>query len=191
MRVPAWVLWRYLLRRRSVGSTLGATAAVVAVALTFVHQTGTMVQRALDDSVALSQGGAAYVVTDPGADHGDVLREAGFVPVEESLTRVGGTLVQLRSTHGPGGVPGTVVEGRLPRLVKDTAHDPAMRHAPPAPAKIGAFITTPIVLGDRQNYGTLCTYSFSANDALGERQLQAMEKAAHHIAQAVGRRRAG
>lgn len=84
-----------------------------------------------------------------------------------------------------------VVEGRLPRLVRDTAHDPAMRRAPPAPAKIGAFITTPIVLGDRQNYGTLCTYSFSANDALGERQLQAMEKAAHHIAQAVGRRRAG
>lgn len=126
MRVPAWVLWRYLLRRRSVGSTLGATAAVVAVALTFVHQTGTMVQRALDDSVALSQGGAAYVVTDPGADHGDVLREAGFVPVEESLTRVGGTLVQLRSTHGPGGVPGTVVEGRLPERSGEAVVSPEL-----------------------------------------------------------------
>lgn len=97
-------------------------------------------------------------------------------------------------THVPGEVRDLeqtwchhVVEGRLPRLVPDTRTEPALRDAPPPPAKIGAFITTPIVLDGRRNYGTLCTYSFAANASLGDRQLQAMEKAAHHISQAVSR----
>ncbi|MFE8644108.1 GAF domain-containing protein [Sphingomonas sp. NCPPB 2930] len=84
-----------------------------------------------------------------------------------------------------------VVEGRLPRLVRDTRTEPAVRAAPPPPGRVGAFITTPILLEGRKNYGTLCTYSFAANEALGERQLQAMEKAAQHISRAVSRGRRG
>lgn len=84
-----------------------------------------------------------------------------------------------------------VVEGRLPRLVPDTRTQHAARQALPELAKVGAFITTPIVLDGQKNYGTLCTYSFAANDALGDRHLQAMEKAALHISQAVGRAHRG
>lgn len=84
-----------------------------------------------------------------------------------------------------------VVEGRLPRLVPDTRTEPTVRDAPPPPGTVGAFITTPIVLEGLKNYGTLCTYSFAANASLGERQLQAMEKAAHHISQAVSRTHRG
>ena len=80
-----------------------------------------------------------------------------------------------------------VVEGRLPRLVPDTGAQEAARKALPGLAKIGAFVTTPIVVDGQKNYGTLCTYSFAANASLGDRQLQAMEKAAQHISQAVSR----
>jgi len=84
-----------------------------------------------------------------------------------------------------------VVEGRLPRLIPDTRSHPAVKTAPDVKETIGAFMTTPITLPGQGNYGTLCTYSFTPHDELGERQLSALEQAASHIAKVVIRRRSG
>jgi len=61
-----------------------------------------------------------------------------------------------------------VVDGRIPELVRDAASDPATAGLP-APFPIGAYLSTPIVLEDGTVYGTLCCFSFSANEDLNER----------------------
>ena len=51
-----------------------------------------------------------------------------------------------------------IVEGRVPELVHDLAALPA-DELPETPFRVGAHLSTPIVLKDRRVYGTLCCFS--------------------------------
>ena len=73
-----------------------------------------------------------------------------------------------------GGAPGEqsfcqfVLGGRLPRLVHDAATHPAAPQLPATPFRVGAHLSTPIVLADGRVYGTLCSFSFAGDESLSE-----------------------
>jgi len=75
-----------------------------------------------------------------------------------------------------------VVDGRLPRLVKDVAAlDPsgAMQRYK---FNVGAYVGVPITLADGTLYGMLCCFGFAPNPALGPRELARLEMAARLMA---------
>ena len=80
--------------------------------------------------------------------------------------------------------------GRMPRLVHDVASLPNKAELPPTDFPIGAHLSTPIVLTDGRVYGTFCCFSFSANQALTERDLKKLEKCAQLAARKIDAQRA-
>lgn len=82
-----------------------------------------------------------------------------------------------------------VVDGRLPRLVHDVASLPGKAELPPTDFPIGAHMSTPIVLTDGRVYGTFCCFSFSANEALTERDLKKLEMCAQLAARKIDAQR--
>ena len=77
-----------------------------------------------------------------------------------------------------------VVDGRMPELVTDAARLPNAAALPPTPLRIGAHLSTPIVLSGGETYGTLCCFSASPNEALRLRDLTTLR----HCAQLVARK---
>ncbi|WKB52228.1 GAF domain-containing protein [Eleftheria terrae] len=77
-----------------------------------------------------------------------------------------------------------VVEGRLPQAIPDMAALPPVDGLPQPPMRIGAHLSTPIVLKDGTVYGTLCCFSSSPNPALQQRELTQLR----HCAQLVARK---
>lgn len=68
-----------------------------------------------------------------------------------------------------------VLDGTLPRLVHDAATHPAFGQLPATPFRVGAHLSTPIVLSNGKVYGTLCCFSQGADNSLTERDLQKLE----------------
>ncbi|MET0544196.1 MAG: GAF domain-containing protein [Variovorax sp.] len=83
-----------------------------------------------------------------------------------------------------------VIDGRMPRLVHDVAALPNKDELPPTAFPVGAHMSTPIVLADGRIYGTFCCFSFSANDALTERDLKKLEMCAQLTARKIDAQRA-
>jgi len=77
-----------------------------------------------------------------------------------------------------------VVDQRLPELVPDVAKLPRSIPLPPTDVKVGAHLSTPIVMKDGRAFGTLCCYSAAPNEALQHRDLSALR----HCAQLVARK---
>lgn len=77
-----------------------------------------------------------------------------------------------------------VVDGRMPELVRDVARLPDAAALPPTPLKVGAHLSTPIVLSSGETYGTLCCFSATPNEALRLRDLTTLR----HCAQLVARK---
>ncbi|MDB5732927.1 MAG: diguanylate cyclase [Variovorax sp.] len=71
-----------------------------------------------------------------------------------------------------------VVDGRLPRLVRNLGTEPAAASLPRPPFPIGAHLSVPVVLSDGRVYGTLCSFSAAANEALTQRDLKKLEMSA-------------
>ena len=98
-----------------------------------------------------------------------------------------------------GGAPGEqsfcqfVLDGRLPGLVHDAATHPAAPQLPATPFRVGAHLSTPIVLADGRVCGTLCSFSFAGDESLSEKDLGKLEcvarVAAKHRHAAAQRRR--
>lgn len=85
-----------------------------------------------------------------------------------------------------------VVDGRLPPFIADVANDAqAARLEEKLPFRIGTFISTPIVLGSGEVYGTLCCFSHSAQEDPDTVHLQRLKYAAQLTANRIQRRRAG
>ena len=79
-----------------------------------------------------------------------------------------------------------VVDGRLPRMVRNFATDPATQGLPTsAPFPIGSYLSVPVVLGDGCVYGTLCCFSFADNEALTHRDLKKLELSAQLTARRI------
>lgn len=75
-----------------------------------------------------------------------------------------------------------VVDGRMPELVPDAAKLPDL---PPAPFRVGAHLSTPIVLPDGKTYGTLCCFSSAPNEHLQRRDLEALRMCAQLVARKI------
>lgn len=68
-----------------------------------------------------------------------------------------------------------VLDGRLPRLVNDAAAHPAFPKLPVTPFRVGAHLSTPVVLANGKIYGTLCCFSQAGDESLTQRDLQKLE----------------
>ena len=79
-----------------------------------------------------------------------------------------------------------IVDGRLPELIRDVAALPANADVPPLPFRIGAHMSTPIVLDDGSTYGTLCCFSEAANQLLRDSDLQMLRHTARLVAKKIG-----
>ena len=75
-----------------------------------------------------------------------------------------------------------VVDGRLGELVTDAASLPASAGLPPTPFRVGAHLSTPIVLKDGRTYGTLCCFSTTPNPLLRQSDLQMLRQCAQLVA---------
>lgn len=78
-----------------------------------------------------------------------------------------------------------VVDGRLPELVTDAASLPASMGLPTAPFRVGAHLSTRIVMPDGQTYGTLCCFSTAANPQLRKRDLDMLRMCAQLVAHKI------
>lgn len=77
-----------------------------------------------------------------------------------------------------------VVEGRVPELVQDLSRLPP-EQLPPLPFRIGAHLSTPIVLTDRRVYGTLCCFSAAPRPDLVQADLDKLRLCATLVARKV------
>ena len=78
--------------------------------------------------------------------------------------------------------------GRLPGLVHDAATHPAAPHLPATPFRVGAHLSTPIVLADGRVCGTLCSFSFAGDESLSEKDLGKLECVARVAAKRIDTR---
>ncbi len=83
-----------------------------------------------------------------------------------------------------------VVDGRLPKLVRNLGTEPAAASLPKPPFPIGAHLSVPVVLDNGQVYGTLCCFSAAANEELTQRDLKKLEMSARLTARRLDQERA-
>ena len=77
-----------------------------------------------------------------------------------------------------------VVEGRVPELVHDLSAMPE-EQLPELPFRIGAHLSTPIVLKDKRVYGTLCCFSVAPRPDLVQADLDKLKLCATLVARKV------
>lgn len=77
-----------------------------------------------------------------------------------------------------------IVEGRVPELVQDLSAMPP-EQLPPLPFRIGAHLSTPIVLADRRIYGTLCCFSAAPRPDLVQGDLDKLRLCATLVARKI------
>ncbi len=103
-----------------------------------------------------------YVYAKPGAPD---VRAGASNPAEESVCK-------------------RIVEGRVPELVRDLSAMPA-KDLPEMPFRVGAHLSTPIVLKDRRVYGTLCCFSAAPRSDLVQADLDKLRLCATLVARKV------
>jgi GAF domain-containing protein len=77
-----------------------------------------------------------------------------------------------------------VVEGRVPELVRNLSAMPPDQ-LPPLPFRIGAHLSTPIVMKDKRIYGTLCCFSAAPRPELVQADLDKLRMCATLVARKV------
>jgi GAF domain-containing protein len=83
-----------------------------------------------------------------------------------------------------------VVDGRLPQYIADARLDPAAAPLLKNLAfPIGTHISTPVVLGNGEVYGTLCCFSFEPNGRSSPEDLSRLKLTARLAAQRLDNRR--
>jgi len=78
-----------------------------------------------------------------------------------------------------------VVDGRMPELVPDASAIAKDIGLPATDVKVGAHLSTPIVMPDGSTYGTLCCYSAAPNHALRKRDLDNLRNCAMLVARKI------
>lgn len=77
-----------------------------------------------------------------------------------------------------------VVEGRVSELVRNLSAMPADQ-LPPLPFRIGAHLSTPIVMKDKRVYGTLCCFSTAPRPELVQADLDKLRMCATLVARKI------
>ena len=75
-----------------------------------------------------------------------------------------------------------IIDGRLPPLILDAATLPAGSDVPPSPIRVGAHLSTPIVLKGGRIFGTLCCFSQAPNPRLQQKDLMLLQQCAQLVA---------
>lgn len=84
-----------------------------------------------------------------------------------------------------------VVDGLLPELLPDAQTLVDRGELPPWRMPVGTYISTPVVLGDGQVFGTVCCVSRTVQDQVGQADLKRLRSTAKLIAdKLVARQRA-
>lgn len=109
-------------------------------------------------------GRRVFRFTDGGDAIGVVAGESG--PLEESYCK-------------------RVVEGRVPELIIDAGEFVTRGELPPTDIRVGAHLSTPVVLHDGSVYGTLCCFSALADPTLNENDLRRLKQCARLVARKV------
>lgn len=78
-----------------------------------------------------------------------------------------------------------VVDGRMPELVADVQKYAGKKDLPLAPFDIGTHLSTPILLGSGQVYGTLCCFSFSPHETVQQKDLKNLKSVAMLVARKI------
>ncbi len=78
-----------------------------------------------------------------------------------------------------------VVDGRLPRMVRDVGALPKDADVPELPFPVGSYISTPIALKDGSIYGTLCAFSAKPHPDLAAGDLKNLQLAAELAARNI------
>lgn len=78
-----------------------------------------------------------------------------------------------------------VIDGRLPEMVKDISKLAAESELPRSALRIGAHLSTPVILSDGRTYGTLCTFSAEPKSDLQERDLTTLRLCARLVARKI------
>jgi GAF domain-containing protein len=81
-----------------------------------------------------------------------------------------------------------VVDGRLPRAIRNARANPKAAHLPATQQiGIGAHLSVPVVLRDGRVYGTLCCFSHRSQPGLGDREVEALQSVARLVAVTIER----
>ena len=75
-----------------------------------------------------------------------------------------------------------VVEGRLPRLLRDAGPYVRSKAVPPTAVQIGTHLSTPVVLRNGKVYGTLCCFSTEVKADVSPKELARMRLTAQLLA---------
>ena len=75
-----------------------------------------------------------------------------------------------------------VVEGRLPRLLRDAGPYVRSKAVPPTALQIGTHLSTPVVLRNGKIYGTLCCFSADVKPDVSLKELARMRLTAQLLA---------
>ena len=85
-----------------------------------------------------------------------------------------------------------VIDGRLPAMIPNTAALPETQGLVATQGlRIGAYLSTPVVLANGEIYGTLCCISHQARSALGCRQVDALRSVAALVSAEIEKSRHG
>ena len=78
-----------------------------------------------------------------------------------------------------------VVDERIPQFIPDATRYSGEIKLPALGFEVGTFLSTPILLGGGQIYGTLCCFSFSHNEQIQQTDLKYLKSAATMIARRI------
>jgi GAF domain-containing protein len=78
-----------------------------------------------------------------------------------------------------------VVEGRMPELVHDASALAKSLDLPKTDFRIGAHLSTPVVLPDGRVFGTVCCFSSATNPNLQENDLTNLRRCAQLVARKI------
>lgn len=83
-----------------------------------------------------------------------------------------------------------IVDGRLPRAIQDSAQIPeASQLEATRTLRIAAYLSAPVTLSCGEVYGTLCCISHAPRNAMGSRQVDALQSVAVLVAKEIERQR--
>lgn len=82
-----------------------------------------------------------------------------------------------------------VLEGRLPKTLKDTKKPIGHAIAPAESVDVGTYLSAPVLLGTGASYGTLCCASLTDSPQLRERDLRNLQSVAQLIATKIEKSR--
>ncbi len=122
----------------------------------------------------------------------DVVFVAEFVDGQRVFRFVEGTPPDHLGVHVGDAAPledsycQRVVQGRMPELVHDASAVAESLDLPKTSIRVGAHMSTPVVLADGRVYGTLCCFSNAPNMNLHAEDLKRLRQCAQLIARRVG-----